>query len=179
MAVVVVDYDPSWPDTFAALRAPIWEAVRDIALGVEHVGSTSVRGLAAKPVIDMDVIVRSRSNIPPAIERLAVLGYEHRGDLGIQDREAFQSPPGLPKHHLYLCVQGCAAVENHLTIRDCLRRDPAAAAQYGLLKRQLAEQFPTDIDRYVSGKTEFLLGVLRAAGFSDSELSSIRTANQA
>ena len=162
-AIVIVDYDPSWPHTFAALRAPIWEAVCDIALAVEHVGGTSVPGLAAKPVIDMDVIVPSPSNIPAVIERLAVLGYEHRGDLGIQGREAFQSPPGLPKHHLYLCAQGCAAVENHLTIRNCLRRDPTVAAQYSLLKRQLAKQFPTDIDRYVSGKTEFLLGVLRAA----------------
>jgi GrpB-like predicted nucleotidyltransferase (UPF0157 family) len=175
--VLVVDYDSSWPVTFATLQAPTWDALRDIAVSVEHVGSTSVPGLAARPIIDIDVIVPSRAQMPAAIESLAALGYLHSGNLGIEDREAFKSPAGLPAHHLYACVQGSAALTNHLTIRDCLRRNPAAAAAYGEIKKQLAEQFPTDIDRYIEGKTDFLLEVLRSAGFHDAVLRTIRDAN--
>jgi len=132
--ILVVDYDPTWPLTFAALRAPISEALRDIASTVEHVGSTSVPGLAAKPIVDIDVVLPSRAEIPTAIEKLASLGYVYRGDLGIPEREAFSSPAHLPPHHLYVCVQGSAALANHLTIRDHLRRNSDAMAAYGQLK---------------------------------------------
>jgi GrpB-like predicted nucleotidyltransferase (UPF0157 family) len=173
-----VDYDSSWPLTFASLQAPIWEALRGIALSVEHVGSTSVPGLAAKPIIDIDAIVPSRAEMPAAIDRVAALGYVHCGTLGIEDREAFESPVGLPAHHLYACVQGSAALANHLAIRDCLRRNPAAAAAYGRLKKQLAEQFPVDVESYIAGKTDFLLEILRSAGFPDTVLLTIRDANR-
>jgi GrpB-like predicted nucleotidyltransferase (UPF0157 family) len=165
--VLVVEYDASWPLTFASLRSPIWQALRGIALSVDHVGSTSVPGLAAKPIIDIDATVPSRAEMPAVIERLAALGYVHCGNLGIEDREAFESPVGLPAHHLYACVQGCAALANHLTIRDCLRRNLVTAAAYGQLKKKLAEQFPTDIDSYIAGKTNFLLEVLRGASTRD------------
>jgi GrpB-like predicted nucleotidyltransferase (UPF0157 family) len=176
--ILVVEYDSTWPLTFATLQAPISEALRGIALSVEHVGSTSVPGLAAKPIIDIDVVVPSRNELPAAIESLAPLGYVHRGDLGIEDREAFESPAALPAHHLYACVQGSTALANHLAIRDRLRRSPAVAAAYGQLKKDLAEQFPDDMDGYIEGKTDFLLQVLRGAGFSDAVLHAIRNANR-
>ena len=165
--VLVVDYDPSWPDLFEALRRPVWAAVRDVALAIEHVGSTAVPGLAAKPVIDMDVVVASSNSMSEAIEKLATLGYIHQGNLGIQDREAFESPQELPTHHLYLCPQGSAVLANHLALRDFLRRDPAAAAEYGRIKKQLAARFPADIEGYIAGKTDFILAVLRNAGFTE------------
>jgi GrpB-like predicted nucleotidyltransferase (UPF0157 family) len=84
----------------------------------------------------------------------------------------------LPAHHLYACWQGSAALANHLTVRDCLRGNPAAAAAYGQLKKQLAEQFPTDIESYIAGKTDFLLEVLRSAGFPNAVLLTIRDANR-
>jgi GrpB-like predicted nucleotidyltransferase (UPF0157 family) len=174
----VVDHDPSWPQTFVELRAAIWPVVADVALSVEHVGSTAVPGLAAKPVIDMDVVVLSRAEIPTLIGRVATLGYRHRGNLGIEDREAFEAPAGFPAHHLYACVQGSPALANHLTIRDHLRRNPEARAAYGELKKRLAGQFPTDIDSYVAGKTDFLLELLRNAGFREPVLRAIRNANQ-
>ena len=175
--VFVVDYDASWPLTFATLRAPIWEALQGIALSVEHVGSTSVPGLAAKPIIDIDVVVPSRAEISATVERLADLSYVHSGDLGIEDREAFKSPVGLPAHHLYACVQGCVALENHLTLREYLRRNPPTAAAYGQLKKKLAEQFPADIESYVAGKTDFLVEVLRGAGLPEAVLLTVRNAN--
>lgn len=89
--VVVEDYDPAWPRDFELLRQRIWPVLGDFALGIEHVGSTSVPGLAAKPIIDMTIVVASRDEVPMAIERLASLGYVHKGNLGIDDREAFDS----------------------------------------------------------------------------------------
>ena len=148
------------------------------AVAVEHVGSTSVPGLAAKPIIDLEIVVASASLVPMAIEGLAKLGYAHRGDLGIEGREAFDSPSGLPAHHLYVCVLDNTALKNHLTIRDYLRRHSAAAEKYGNLKKKLARQFPTDIDRYSAAKTDFLLEVLRQTGLSDRELTANRDANR-
>lgn len=175
--VCVVDYDPSWPDTFEALRREVWPAVREVALSIEHVGSTAVPGLAAKPVIDMDVIVAARDRVAEAIARLGALGYVHRGNLGIEDREAFSSAQRLPTHHLYLCVQGSAALANHLALRDYLRRNPAAVAQYGRLKKELAAEFPDDVDRYGAAKTDRILTMLRSASIPETWLQAIREAN--
>src|ERR1051326_1757734 len=87
--ILVTEYDPYWPTAFLQLHTHIWPAVQDIALTIEHIGSTSVPGLAAKPVIDMSIVVPSEIETPIGIERLAALGYEHRGNLGIEGREAF------------------------------------------------------------------------------------------
>lgn len=175
--VQVVDYDPSWPATFEALRREVWPAVRDVALSIEHVGSTAVPGLAAKPVIDIDVIVSARERLADAIARLRALGYVHRGNLGIEDREAFSSPQRLPAHHLYLCVQGSSALANHLGLRDYLRSNPSAAAEYGRLKKQLAAAFPDDVDRYGAAKTDCILEMLRSASVPETWLQAIREAN--
>jgi GrpB-like predicted nucleotidyltransferase (UPF0157 family) len=176
-SVLVVDYDPSWPGMFEALRRPVWAAVQDLAVSVEHVGSTAVPGLAAKPIIDMDVVLASSDNMSEAIEKLATLGYVHRGNLGIEDREAFESPRGLPAHHLYVCPQGSAPLANHLALRDFLRRDVVAVAEYGRIKKQLAARFSSDIDSYFAGKTDFILTVLRNLGLRESVLQTIRDAN--
>lgn len=177
-AVEVVDYDPCWPTRFETLRARIVAALGSLADSIEHVGSTSVPGLAAKPIIDMDVVVVSAMDVPAAIERLGLLGYVHRGNLGIDGREAFESPPRQIEHHLYLCVRGSAALSNHLTVRNYLRHNPEAAIKYGMLKKRLAKQFPMDIDRYVDGKADFLVGVLREAGFAEPVLSAMRNVNR-
>src|SRR4029453_1666707 len=100
--IVVTDYDPIWPQRFEMLRAHVWPAVSDFALGVEHVGSTAVPGLAAKPIVDMSIVLRSDSEVPLAIERLAALGYQHLGNLDIEGREAFRPPASLPLHNLYV-----------------------------------------------------------------------------
>jgi GrpB-like predicted nucleotidyltransferase (UPF0157 family) len=162
--IVVVDYDPGWPGVFEGLRSEIWPVVEDIALATEHVGSTSVPGLAAKPIIDISVVVPTDADIPAAIERLATLGYVHRGNLGIERREAFDSPERLPRHHLYACPRDSVALANHLAVRDHLRTHPETAHEYGELKKRLAREFPHDIDKYIAGKTDLILKILRAAG---------------
>jgi GrpB-like predicted nucleotidyltransferase (UPF0157 family) len=176
--IVVVDYDPSWPEAFERVHSTIWPVVSDVALGVEHIGSTAVPGLAAKPIIDVDVLVRVESDISAAIERLATLGYVHRGNLGVEGRDAFDSPEGLPAHNLYLCPRNSPGLVNHLAVRDHLRTHRDAAKEYGELKKQLAKQFPHDIGGYVEGKTDFLLRILRAAGLSSERLAEIERANR-
>lgn len=176
--VVVVDYDSSWPSDFDELHSLIWPAVRDIALSFEHVGSTAVPGLRAKPVIDACVVVATRELVPPAIERIERLGYVHRGTLGVPDREAFRRPDHMPRHHLYLSPRDAVSLRNQLGVRDYLRAHPDVAREYGELKMELARRFPDDIDRYIDGKTEFILGILRTIGMTDHELAAIREINR-
>jgi GrpB-like predicted nucleotidyltransferase (UPF0157 family) len=176
--VAVVDYDPQWPIRFTELRNRIWPHVRDLAIAIEHVGSTAVPGLPAKPVIDVDVVIPSRKELGAIVTRLEDLGYQHRGDLGIEDREAFWSPNDSHAHHLYVCVSGSVALRNHLVLRDHLRRHPEDFAAYASLKKELAARFAQDVGRYVEGKTEFIAAVLAQYGFGAEELSSIRSANQ-
>lgn len=174
----VVDYDSQWPRQFAALRTRLEAAVGAWALSIEHVGSTSVPGLAAKPILDIDIVIASSEVLPQVIASLAALGYSHVGDRGVPGREAFKQPDTEVRHHLYVCLQGCSALANHLTIRDHLRSHPEDVKAYGDLKKQLAETFTHDIDGYVDGKTELLVDILARAGFSQAWLDEIRGINQ-
>jgi GrpB-like predicted nucleotidyltransferase (UPF0157 family) len=133
--------------------------------------------MAAKPVIDMDIVVAARSTVPLLILRLAELGYEHRGNLGIQDRESFSAPDGKPAHHLYVCVQNSLALQNHIAFRDYLRKHPSDVLAYSALKKQLAERFPHDRDQYVKGKTWFIVSLLKKCGLTREDLDSIRISN--
>jgi GrpB-like predicted nucleotidyltransferase (UPF0157 family) len=178
MALIVVDDpDPAWPAVFDALRATIAAALADIAIAIEHVGSTAVPGLAAKPVIDIDAVVPP-DQVGTAIARLAALGYRHKGDLGVPGREAFAHPAGTPRHHLYVCPAGNTALANHLAVRDYLRANPDAARAYGELKKELALRFADDVDGYVEGKSGFILDVLRRSGFTESTLAAIAAINR-
>jgi GrpB-like predicted nucleotidyltransferase (UPF0157 family) len=177
--IVVVDYDAAWPSQFEQLRRPIAAALGDVALSIEHVGSTSVPGLAAKPVIDISVVVSDEGGVRAAIDRLATIGCLHQGNLGIEGREAFVSPAGSIAHHVYVCPEGSPGLANHLAVRDHLRAHSDAAREYGELKKQLAKQFPHDIESYIAGKTDFLLGILRSRGFASDQLEAVAAANRA
>jgi GrpB-like predicted nucleotidyltransferase (UPF0157 family) len=170
--IEVHDYDPEWPRTYDALRGTLWPLVRDVALSIEHVGSTAVPGLAAKPIIDVD-IVAAPDRIATVIARLATVGYVHIGDAGVPGREAFRNPAATPAHHLYVCVEGCASLRNHLALRDHLRAHPSAARAYGDLKKQLAATRSDDIDGYVAGKAEMIADVLTASGMPADEVAEI------
>jgi GrpB-like predicted nucleotidyltransferase (UPF0157 family) len=154
--VVVVDYDPAWPAQFRSLRGRISGVLRLMASAIEHVGSTAVTGLASKPIIDIDVLLVSGALLPVAIERLATLGYLHRGDLGIPGRESFSAPPGAVPHHLYVCPPHSLEFRRHVALRNYLRSHSAEARQYADLKRTLASRFPNDRDRYQAAKSEFV-----------------------
>ncbi len=161
--LVVADYDAGWPTLFEEIARPVREAVADLGAEVEHVGSTSVPGLAAKPVIDIDVVVPSSDRVPTAMGRLRALGYVYQGDKGIRGREAFMWPPGAKPHHLYVVVSGSQPHADRIEFRDYLRQHPDAAEEYAVLKKNLAERHRDDGLRYTDAKSEFVAGVLRAA----------------
>ncbi len=176
--IVVSDYDPAWPGRYEFLRNRVWPAVRDLAVAIEHVGSTSVPGLTAKPVIDIDVVVRSQEQIPAIIAKLKTLEYEYRGNQGVAGREVFRAAINDPPHHLYVCLADSPALRNHLVLRDYLRSHPEAVAAYGELKKRLACQFPSDMAQYIWGKTDFVLGILGGQDFPPEQLQAIRETNR-
>ena len=135
-------------------------------------------GLAAKPVIDMSVVVPTEAVVLTAIERLAGLGYVHLGNLGVEGRDAFAAPDGWPRHNLYVCPRDSPGLANHLVVRDYLRAQPVAAKEYGELKKRLAREFTHDIDAYIDGKTDFILEILRTTGFRPEQLQAIEHANR-
>ncbi len=179
MSIVIEPYDERWPSLFEAIRQRLWPAVADLALGIEHVGSTSVPGLWAKPIIDLDIITGSSDRLGEIVRRLAALGYEHLGQLGIKDRDAFKALEGSPRHNLYVCPVHSLALRNHLALREHLRSNPNSQDEYSKLKKDLAEKYPDDIDSYVEGKTAFIVGILKASSFNQDEIEAITSANKA
>jgi GrpB-like predicted nucleotidyltransferase (UPF0157 family) len=161
--ITVEDYDPLWPEKFETLRSRIAQVLHGLATAIEHVGSTAVSGLAAKPIIDIDILLGADADFPLVRERLGSLGYEHRGDLGVAGREAFRTPPGQIAHHLYSCPAGSPEYGRHIAFRDYLRSHPDDASAYAALKRKLAED-AGDREAYTQGKTEFVSQILRRAG---------------
>ena len=153
--VVVLPYDKAWKTDFEAIKQEIEAAIGDLILGVEHVGSTSVEGLSAKPCIDIDVVIRDYTVFDAVVERLAAIGYRHEGDLGIRHREAFryEGKPHLRTHHLYVCPQDSEELHRHITFREFLKSHPEAVRQYSRVKEEAAQRFPHDIDGYIAYKT--------------------------
>jgi GrpB-like predicted nucleotidyltransferase (UPF0157 family) len=175
--IVVVDYDPQWPVAFATIRSTLETVLADVpVIGIEHVGSTSVPGLAAKPIIDIDVIV-DRSHVDNSIAALEAAGYRSLGEMGVPDRHAFKAPPGAIRQNTYVIVDGCLSLRNHLGLRDVLRDDPELRYEYSSIKRRLAAA-TDDIDVYVDGKSDVLRRVLARAGLAVAELDEIEAGNR-
>ncbi len=178
MRVVVVPWDARWPVQFESIRRELGAACTSIPVrSIEHVGSTSVPGLAAKPVIDIAVVVAD-SDVRGAIAALEKVGYRHLGERGIPDRHAFAATANSPARHVYVVVDGSLALRNQLAVRDVLRGDPDLRRRYGELKLALAARDIEDMDAYVAAKSPVLHEVLRAsARFSPGELARIAALN--
>jgi GrpB-like predicted nucleotidyltransferase (UPF0157 family) len=148
---------------FLELRDRVDIALADVAHVTEHVGSTAVPGLDAKPIIDVDVVVPDQAAVGPAIAGLDAAGWRHQGDLGIEGREAFAPPPDVAYHHLYVVVTGSRPHRDHVDLRDFLRAHPAQAARYGELKHHLAGLLATGRLAYGEGKAAMIAEFLRQA----------------
>lgn len=162
--VTVVPYDPAWRSDFEKIKKKLESALCGLIVGIEHVGSTSVEGLSAKPCIDIDIIIENYSVFDNVVEKLNEIGYIHEGDLGIKGREAFKysDKPYLQNHHLYVCPKNSEELHRHIVFRDFLRSNPDAVKKYGSVKQTAAQLFPDDIDKYIQYKSpciEELYGV--------------------
>ena len=164
--VIVLPYDAAWKTAFEAIKSELESAVGDLVIGIEHVGSTSVEGLSAKPCIDIDVVIEDYGVFEEVVRRLADIGYIHEGDLGIPDREAFcySDKPHLMTHHLYVCPRYSRELHRHITFRDYLRSHPEAVKQYGAVKEECAQLFPDDIEGYIAHKTPCIEQLYRRCG---------------
>ncbi|MCR8845643.1 GrpB family protein [Paenibacillus sp. SC116] len=169
--IMIEQYNEEWPIAFHTIESILLDRLNGLALRIEHVGSTSVPGLAAKPIIDIDVVIESMEHLPKVIKKLEELGYIHEGDLGIRDREAFArkdvyvpfSIEGSVKHehHLYVCKRESEELIRHIMFRDALRKYPSLVSEYTNLKLQLSNTFRNNRNAYTEGKTGFITKVMR------------------
>jgi GrpB-like predicted nucleotidyltransferase (UPF0157 family) len=175
--VKVVPYSPDWPVRFEQVATVLRTALVEVpSAAVEHVGSTSVPGLAAKPIIDIDVVVDA-DDLRAAIAALETLGYVHRGDLGVADREAFSAPDEDPPRHVYVCRRGTLNVRNHLAVRAVLRSRPDLRDEYGAVKTALVSDPEMDIDTYIARKSAVLQKVLAVSDLTPEERLQILRLN--
>jgi GrpB-like predicted nucleotidyltransferase (UPF0157 family) len=161
--VVVEDYNPNWKYEFEKIEAELRTVLKDV-ISIEHVGSTSVEGLAAKPIIDIDIIIED--NFEEVKNQLGTIGYIHEGDLGISGREAFKyrNKDCLMTHHLYVCNKNNEELHRHITFRDYLRNNKKERERYSLIKKEMAAKYPEDIDSYISGKQDVILEIYEKCG---------------
>jgi GrpB-like predicted nucleotidyltransferase (UPF0157 family)/8-oxo-dGTP pyrophosphatase MutT (NUDIX family) len=161
----VVPYDPAWKNEFENIKAILMPQIGDLILDIVHIGSTSVEGLAAKPIIDFNIVIESFEVFPALAGRLRDLGYEHQGDGGIPGRECFHKSddPGCKTSHMYVCARNGREHLRNLAFRDYLRSHAGAREAYASLKHDLAARFRHDFGAYIDGKHEFVEAILEMA----------------
>ena len=168
--VLIEEYNEKWPKAFKIIESVLSNKLNGLALRIEHVGSTAIPNLVAKPIIDIDVVIESMEDLPEVIKKLDELGYVHEGDLGIKNREAFArkeiyvpySSEGDVKHehHLYVCNRESDELKRHIMFRDILRKYPLLVSEYTNLKIQLSSEFKNNRKAYTEGKTEFVMRIM-------------------
>jgi GrpB-like predicted nucleotidyltransferase (UPF0157 family) len=162
--VRVVPYSDLWPALYDAeiARVSFALATARVSLAFEHMGSTAVPGLAAKPIIDILAGLRAEEDRASAITVLQAAGYTHRGEQEIPGRDFFRR--GDPRqYHIHLALIDGKFWSDHVTFRDWLRQHPSAAADYMALKLALAERYPANREAYIEGKSAFVADILRTA----------------
>ncbi len=165
--VTVLPYQDHWPLAFANEQAALLKVLGSTAMALHHIGSTAVPDLAAKPILDLLLEVTDLAQLDACTDDLACLGYVAKGENGIAGRRYFYKNsaehPQQRSHHLHAFVHGAPQIRQHLALRDYLRLNPAAVAEYAALKLALAQQFPNDTQRYQAGKDQFIAQLLQQA----------------
>jgi GrpB-like predicted nucleotidyltransferase (UPF0157 family) len=168
--VEIVEYDPAWPGQYERERDLIADALGDLAAAIEHVGSTAVPGLGAKPIVDIMVGVRSLAEGEKCVGLLEELGYEYKGEFGIPGRLYFRRlTDGNRSHQIHMVEIGSDFWERHLLFRDYLRENPREARDYYELKLRLVGEFGSDREGYTEAKTEFIRSAEAKARAAKSE----------
>ena len=163
--VVIEKWNSKWKDEFEKIVASLGKDIIYNSIKIEHVGSTSVEGLSAKPIIDLDIVIENDKF--EIIKRLLNdKGYEHEGDLGIEGREAFSysGKEELMIHHLYVCPKDSKELFKHIIFRNFLRNNSALASEYSRVKEKAAVLYPDDIDKYMEFKAEIIEKIYKKCG---------------
>ena len=155
--ITVLNYDPEWPLKYERERKAIAEILDGNGISIYHIGSTSVPGLAAKPIIDMMAVVRSLEKVDDARGKFSELGYEYLGEFGIAGRRYFRKGGDERTHQIHIFqADDWNNIERHLAFRDYMRTHEKERAEYAKIKTALAQRFPYDIDGYCDGKDAFV-----------------------
>ena len=166
--VVLLPHDPAWPGRFEVAAAAIVQACAGVVTTVEHIGSTAIAGMIAKPVLDMMPGLRAFEDGFAIVEPMQSLGYEYRGEYGIPRRHYFTKPVvddrHVWKHNVHCYAIGDPEWMRHLAFRDALRADDGTRLAYQALKLELAARFSDDVDAYAEAKGDFVDRVVRAHG---------------
>ena len=163
--VQLAPFDAAWANAFSDERTRIASLLGALPAAIEHIGSTAVPGLVAKPILDILVGRPPESELAPYVTTLVAAGYSYRGESGVTGREYFvrDSSDSLRTHHLHLVAQHGNIWKSHVAFRDCLLREPARMAAYAELKLALAARHPDDRVAYTDGKAEFIAHTILAA----------------
>lgn len=164
--VEVVPYQDKWPSMFEAEAKLIKQALGDNCVAIHHIGSTSVPGLAAKPIIDILPVVKNIMLVDQANPAMQALGYDVKGEFGIFFRRFFQKGNEKRTHNVHVFEEGNTEIDRHIKFRDWMRAHPDDREAYAKLKKELATKFPHDILNYVIGKDDFVASIDAKAGFN-------------
>ena len=155
--IIIVPYDENWKTAFERIKEELLSVLHNHVMAIEHVGSTSVEGLAAKPIIDIDIIIKDYNSFETVKEKLSQIGYTHDGEVGIKDRHSFvykiDEKPHLMNHHTYVCPEYSEELNRHIVFRDYLRSHPQDRDWYGSVKMFAAKYFSDDRQKYLIAKT--------------------------
>lgn len=157
--VKVKPYNEQWFSMFEEEENKLHEIFGSEIIEIHHIGSTSVNGLKAKPIIDIMPVVRDIKRIDEFNTAMVTIGYEPKGENGISGRRYFQKGGDNRTHHVHIYELGNPEIKRHLVFRDYLRAHPDTAKKYGDLKEELSQRFPYDIESYVKGKEKLVLEI--------------------
>ncbi|MBP1949688.1 GrpB family protein [Virgibacillus litoralis] len=161
--VEVTPHNDKWPLMFNEEAEKLRVIFGKEVLEIHHIGSTSIQGLEAKPVIDIMPVVKNISDIDSCNGSMESIGYEAKGEYGIAGRRYFQKGGDNRTHHIHVFESGSPHIDRHLAFRDYLRAHQDVAKEYGTLKRKLMEQHPYDMESYINGKAAFVMETERSA----------------
>jgi GrpB-like predicted nucleotidyltransferase (UPF0157 family) len=164
--VEVVPHHPKWQDLFDVESKSVADALGENVVNVYHIGSTAIQGIYAKPIIDLLVEVKDIVKVDGQNSSMELLGYEVMGEFGISGRRYFRkdNQEGVRTHHIHTFQVGSEQVKRHLAFRNYMIAHPEDAQRYSELKRSLAREYPTNIDRYIDGKDGFIKEMDMKAG---------------
>lgn len=157
--VEVVSYSDDWKERYNEEVEQLQKVFGSEIITIHHIGSTSVNGLSAKPIIDIMPVVQDINNIDAFNGAMIAIGYEPKGENGLPGRRYFQKGGDNRTHHVHIYEMDSPEIDRHLAFRDYLRVHPTVAKDYGQLKEMLAKQFPYDIESYINGKEHLVTGI--------------------
>ncbi|MET4654739.1 GrpB-like predicted nucleotidyltransferase (UPF0157 family) [Exiguobacterium sp. PvP048] len=154
--VIVTPYQSSWPEAFQQEKEQLETIFGGRLLAVHHIGSTSVPGLSAKPILDILPVVDSLDGIEAFDTAMEQIGYETKGEFGMSGRRYYRKGGDNRTHHIHLYADGNPEIMRHVVFRDYLRQHPEEVEAYSTIKERQAHQYPEDISAYIAGKDSFV-----------------------